>query len=127
MRNALCLLTIAAILFASMAMTGCAGTTRASVPSPVAQSRPAPYTGDRPLEFYFADEDEDRIPPGELIIVDAVILRPLGLVSMAVGFAGSIVAWPWATTSCSQYRVEQALICEPYNYTFTRPVGEMDY
>jgi hypothetical protein len=66
-------------------------------------------------------------PQGEFILFDVVILRPLGLASMAVGAAGALVACPWAGSSNSCDRVQRELIDKPYDYTFRRPVGDMDF
>jgi hypothetical protein len=70
---------------------------------------------------------EEDSPPGEFIIMDALILRPLGLVSMAVGFAGAVVASPWGASSCSSHRIQQELLEKPYNYTFARRLGEEEF
>lgn len=63
-------------------------------------------------------------PSGEAIIADTLLLRPVGLVSMVVGFAGAIIALPFAAMSHSTDRVVQKLIVEPFEYTFKRPVGD---
>jgi hypothetical protein len=66
--------------------------------------------------------------PGALgIILDTILVRPLGLASMVIGFAGAIVAYPFAFASGSADRVTQKLIYEPFAFTFLRPVGELDY
>ena len=66
-------------------------------------------------------------PDGEFIIIDALILRPLGLASMAVGAATSVVAYPWSEPSNTQDRVTRELIQKPYWYTFCRPIGDIDF
>lgn len=66
-------------------------------------------------------------PPGELILADVLILRPLGIVASAVGLAGSIVSIPFAASSCSGDLVERKLIQEPFDYTWCRPLGDVDY
>jgi hypothetical protein len=66
-------------------------------------------------------------PLGEFIIFDAVVLRPLGLVSMGVGAIGAGIAAPWAASSNSQARVDRELIQKPYDYTFCRPLGDIDF
>ncbi len=64
---------------------------------------------------------------GEYIIVDAFILRPLGLAAMAVGAAGAAVAYPWSRPSHTENRVDRELIQKPYWYTFCRPIGDIDF
>jgi hypothetical protein len=66
-------------------------------------------------------------PAGEFIIFDALILRPLGLASMAVGAAGAAAAYPWANFSHSEDRVTRELILKPYWYTYCRPIGDIDF
>jgi hypothetical protein len=66
-------------------------------------------------------------PTGEFIIFDAAVLRPLGLVSMAVGAAGAVVSAPWAASSNSEPRVNRELLEKPYWYTFCRPLGDIDF
>ena len=66
-------------------------------------------------------------PLGEFIIFDALILRPLGLVSMGVGAVGAVAAAPWAASSNSQNRVDRELIQKPHDYTFCRPLGDIDF
>jgi hypothetical protein len=66
-------------------------------------------------------------PAAEAIVFDALVLRPIGLASMVVGFAGALVAYPFALLSHSADRVTQKLIVEPFEYTFKRPVGDEDY
>ena len=66
-------------------------------------------------------------PPGEYIIFDAFILRPLGLAAMAVGAASAAVAYPWSRSSHSENRVDRELIQKPYWYTFCRPIGDIDF
>ncbi len=64
---------------------------------------------------------------GERIIVDVFILRPLGVVARAFGMAASIPAYPWAAMSNSTDRVCRELIQRPLDYTFKRPVGDIDF
>lgn len=66
-------------------------------------------------------------PQGEFIIFDALVLRPLGFVSMAVGMVGAAAASPYAASSNSMDRVQRELIDKPYNYTICRPVGDIDF
>jgi hypothetical protein len=66
-------------------------------------------------------------PPGELIIADVLIMRPVGMVACVVGLAGAIIAWPFAAMTNSCDRVCKQLINKPFNYTFARPLGQMEY
>ena len=66
-------------------------------------------------------------PQGEFILFDVFVLRPLGFASMAIGAAGSTVAYPFAKVSNSTDRVQRELIQKPYQYTICRPVGDIDF
>lgn len=76
-------------------------------------------------ELAVFDPEIENDPPGEAIIFDAVIMRPLSVASMAIGFAGAIVSTPWAESSCSWERVHRQLLMKPYLYTFCRPIGSL--
>jgi hypothetical protein len=60
-----------------------------------------------------------------VIAADAFILRPLGIAACAIGIAGSILALPFAITSRSEDRLGQQFIKKPFEYTFTRPLGDV--
>ena len=66
-------------------------------------------------------------PPGEFIIFDTLVLRPLGLVAMGVGAVGAAASAPWANSSHSEDRVKRELLDKPYWYTFCRPLGDSDF
>jgi len=66
-------------------------------------------------------------PSGELLIGDTVFLRAAGLLAMGVGAAMSIVSFPFAAMSDSVDRIGQKYFVEPYEYTFVRPLGDVDY
>jgi hypothetical protein len=66
-------------------------------------------------------------PGGDMILIDALILIPLGLASMAVGAIGAAAAAPWAASSNSEGQVKRELLEKPYWYTFCRPLGETDF
>lgn len=65
-------------------------------------------------------------PPGELILADALIVRPIGIVACAVGLVGAVLTWPFAATSGSGDRVGEELLTKPFDYTFRRPLGDLD-
>ena len=55
---------------------------------------------------------------------DTFIARPFGLASLIVGTAVFIVTMPFALTSGTTKESADALIGEPFRFTFERPVGE---
>jgi len=78
----------------------------------------------------FADGMDRRPPDQETgfddipVIIDVLILRPVGLATCVLGVAASIVAMPFALPSDSTKQVYQLLIADPFYYTFKRPIGK---
>lgn len=72
----------------------------------VAQSEPV--TGDRATDM----------------VLDVVVLRPLGLVATVLGTALTVVALPFTIPSGSVGASAHALIVRPAEYTFKRPLGD---
>lgn len=66
-------------------------------------------------------------PSGDAILFDLALLRPAGLVAMGVGAVLGVFTYPMAAITHSEDRYDQKLFTEPYEYTFVRPMGEMDY
>jgi hypothetical protein len=58
------------------------------------------------------------------MIADVIIARPAGLVAIVLGTAVFIVALPFAAISGSVEPVAKTLVAEPFQFTFTRPVGD---
>ena len=67
---------------------------------------------------------EER-PEAFAMIID-VPVRVLGLGLMVVGTAFFIVALPFALTSGSTGDTWDALVVEPFQFTFTRPLGKFE-
>jgi hypothetical protein len=57
------------------------------------------------------------------VIIDVLILRPVGLAACVVGLAAAVIAMPFALPSNSTDKVYRALIADPFHYTFRRPLG----
>lgn len=72
-----------------------------------------------------ADREREQ-PTGAEVVIDLVITRPLGLVATAAGTAIFIVALPFTIPSKSVKLSARKLIADPFNYTFRRPLGEID-
>ena len=60
------------------------------------------------------------------VMTDIIFLRPLGFVSKVLGTAMYLVALPTASATGSVAHVRDTLVTKPYNYTFKRPVGEIE-
>ncbi len=69
---------------------------------------------------------DEKAPPGEFVLLDALILRPMGLAALGVGLAGSILIFPLTALTDSGSIVGKSLIKEPFDYTFRRQLGDID-
>ena len=70
----------------------------------------------------WAEEEAD--PAGTEVIFDLAIARPLGFASLAVGTTVFIAAFPFAVAVGRVGDVADALVAEPYNFTFVRDLGK---
>jgi len=66
-------------------------------------------------------------PSDEMMVPDILIARPLGLVGIIIGSAIFVMALPVSIPSRSVENVGRRLVMDPIEYTFIRPVGDMDY
>ena len=62
-------------------------------------------------------------PSGEAVVIDAGLVRPIGIIGMACGLVMTVIALPFSLPSGSASTVYQTLIKEPYDFTFSRPIG----
>jgi hypothetical protein len=65
-------------------------------------------------------------PGAEEVVGDVVVLRPLGFCSLVFGTVVFIVALPAAVITNSTEQTAEVLVREPFDYTFQRPLGEME-
>lgn len=69
-----------------------------------------------------------EVPSSGEMMFDVVPIRPLGLVSFAVGTAIFIVALPFSVLSANPEQVirqnAKRLVIYPFRFTFQRPIGE---
>lgn len=75
----------------------------------------------------FALAQQDGTISGEKstdMMVDALVIRPLGLAAMLVGTVLTVVALPFTLPSGSVESSARELIVKPAAYTFTRPLGD---
>lgn len=64
---------------------------------------------------------------GTDMLVDAVLLRPLGLASMVLGTAITVVTLPFTLPGGNAGETAKAMIVEPTEYTFNRPLGDFHH
>jgi len=62
-------------------------------------------------------------PPAGVMLGDFIFLRPFGLAATIIGVVGTVITLPVAIPSGSTGAVTQKLIVDPFNFTFTRPLG----
>lgn len=72
-----------------------------------------------------ADEQMPADRKGGDMAVDALIVRPMGLVGMVLGAATWVVALPFTIPSGSVDTATENLVMKPTRYTFQRPLGEV--
>ena len=65
-------------------------------------------------------------PDAGNIIGDMLILRPLGVCTLVIGTAFFIVTLPIAVISQSAKQTAEVLVADPFKFTFTRPLGEIE-
>lgn len=71
------------------------------------------------------DAPQKPPPSAETMIVDALLLRPLGMVATVLGAATFIVSLPFSLPTGSADEAAQALVVKPAEYTFRRPLGDI--
>lgn len=76
--------------------------------SPAASARDGSITGDK----------------GSDMLIDLVLVRPLGVVATAIGTAAFVVALPFTIPSGSVEASAREMVQKPAAYTFSRPLGE---
>jgi hypothetical protein len=64
---------------------------------------------------------------GERILVDFFVLRPLGIAAGLIGLGSAVVMAPTVVCTSSQERVNRELIEKPFEYTFKRPLGDINF
>ena len=70
------------------------------------------------------DIDFDYRATPEAMLIDAVAIRPLGIVATVVGAATWVVALPFTIPTRSVGYSAQALVVGPFRHTFVRPLGD---
>ncbi len=71
-----------------------------------------------------ADYMDDE-PSVEAMLVDGVLVRPLGIGATAVGIVGWVVTLPFSLLGGNAGEAAQTMIVKPAAFTFTRPLGEL--
>ncbi len=65
--------------------------------------------------------------PGDAMLLDFVILRPLGIIASGLGIATAVVVTPFTLMSSGKTAAAyKALVVDPLSYTFRRPLGDLE-
>ena len=75
----------------------------------------------------YSHDNRGILSTGEKMVLDAVVLRPIGLVTTVAGTAIYTVSLPFSLLGGNEAEVREHLINEPARYTFKRPLGDLDY
>ena len=76
---------------------------------------------------YHSSYHHDILSDGEKMVVDAVVLRPIGLVTTVAGTAIYTISLPFSLLGGNEPEVRENLVKNPARYTFKRPLGEIEY
>ena len=60
------------------------------------------------------------------MLLDAFVLRPLGLAATVLGTAAFIVTLPFSLPTRSADDAAEVLVVKPAKYTFARPLGKVE-
>lgn len=76
--------------------------------------------------LWAAAQQDDTVSgdKGTDMVVDAVVMRPLGLAATAIGTVLTVVALPFTIPSGSVQSSAHEWIVRPAEYTFKRPLGD---
>ena len=69
--------------------------------------------------------DDDAVTDGD-VIVDLLLVRPLGIVGSAVGIVTHGVGLLFSVPGENYSETAEVLVEDPLNYTFNRPLGRFE-
>ena len=62
----------------------------------------------------------------ETLLVDGLVLRPMGVLATIAGSMAFVVTLPFSIPTKSVNRAAQRLVVDPAQYTFVRPLGQIE-
>ena len=73
----------------------------------------------------WSDLDElDDEHSAEKMAVDALVVRPVGFAATVLGSVLYVISLPFSYAGGNQTQAQQALVEDPAQFTFQRPLGE---
>ena len=85
------------------------------------------------VSFAHASDDHhaynhpDILSTGEKMVFDAIVLRPVGLVTTVAGSAIYTISLPFSLLGGNEKEARENLVNNPARYTFKRPLGDLEY
>ena len=76
---------------------------------------------------HYAGSHTEILSDSEKMVLDAIVLRPIGLVTTVAGAAIYTVSLPFSVLGGNEPAAREHLVKEPARYTFKRPLGELEY
>jgi len=71
-------------------------------------------------------KQEKKENSAEMMTVDLIAARPIGLVATVGGALVFLVSWPFSALGGNSDDAWQTLVVSPAEYTFKRPLGEFE-
>jgi uncharacterized membrane protein YoaT (DUF817 family) len=84
------------------------------------------HAGDTKFKYRNDYHGYQFVEPGsaEAMVADALVARPIGLVTTVVGSAVYVVSLPFSLLGGNEKQAREKLVYEPSAFTFKRPLGE---
>ncbi len=76
---------------------------------------------------YHQSYNQDILSDGEKMVLDAVVMRPAGLLTTIAGTAIYTISLPFSLLGGNEKQAREHLVNEPARYTFKRPLGDLEY
>ncbi|MBL1432547.1 MAG: hypothetical protein COB94_003770 [Gammaproteobacteria bacterium] len=85
------------------------------------------YAGSQSRYSRYGDNVFIKNGSGEAMVLDALLLRPVGLVTVIIGGAAFVVSLPFSVLGGNVGEAADKLVVEPVNYTFKRKLGDIEF
>ena len=73
-----------------------------------------------------ASYSDEHVGSAELMAVDIIAARPIGLAAMVGGAVVFLVSWPFSALGDNSDEAWNTLVAAPAEYTFRRPLGNFN-
>ncbi len=74
----------------------------------------------------YATQTQPTAPSGAAMLIDGILIRPLGFAATLIGGVVFVVTLPFSLLGGNVDDAGQALVGDPARMTFKRPLGEFD-